>query len=245
MPAISYWLAKNLLVVEATMNIYGYMITKNEADRYLEDALYSMSQNTDGFVVFDDRSTDDTPKVVEKFRVPYKIAAGPSFSDHEAMFREQAWRFMEVHFKPRLGDWILTLDADETLRTSVPLKEICRRAERESQDALWMHVHELWGPNAIRIDGAWGTIRALRLAAYKPNGRFEKKQNKMGGGSLPDYTKNVGATNRAEILHSGYLKAEDRKAKYERYSQTQGRHVRRHIDSILTEPMLAEMPRMV
>ncbi len=225
------------------MNVFGYMVTKNEADRYLVDALYSMSQNTDGFVVFDDRSTDQTLELVERFHAPYKINGGPSFIDHEALFREQAWRFMEKTFDPREGDWILTLDADETLRTSLPLKDICRKADRDHQNALWMHVHELWEPGLIRIDGAWGTIRAQRLTAWRANGMFRK--DKGGGGSLPDNPKIAGHTDRAEILHTGYLRPEDRQAKFERYSQNKGRHAKRHIDSILTTPMLTDLPRMV
>ena len=225
------------------MNIFSYIVTKNEAGRYLEDTLSSLREQVDGICVFDDRSDDNTVEILKNLRIPHMINSwGRPFLDDESAFRERAWRFMEDLFEPLPGDWILTLDADEALREKRSLQEVCVQAHVTGQDALWMHVHELWSPTEIRTDGYWGTIRALRLAAWKANGKFAPK--KMGGGSLPDYIQNAGETSDLDILHYGYVRQEDREAKHARYSGTSG-HSSRHISSILQSPTLAQLPPIV
>ncbi len=224
--------------------IYAYMITRNEASRYLQETISSLQEQTDGVCVYDDQSDDETPTILQKLRIPYLIRSprDPSFLEDESWFRARAWRFMEAICDPHPGDWILTLDADEILRTSGSLYSLCEGAVSAGEDALWMHVHELWAPAQIRTDGFWATIRALRLAAWKPNGEFAQKR--MGGGSLPDYVTNAGTTTQADILHYGYVKAEDRQQKYDRYSNTTGHSVK-HIQSILQPPTLVKLPPMV
>lgn len=224
--------------------IYAYMITRNEAGRYLEETVSSLQEQVDGVCVYDDRSDDATTDILTKLRVPHLIR-GPqtvSFLEDESLFREHAWKMMESVFNPHPGDWILTLDADEILRSSGPLTALCEQAERDGHDALWMHVHELYTPSQIRTDGYWGTIRALRFALWHPNGKFAPKA--MGGGSLPDYIRNPGETTKADILHYGYIRPEDRQEKFDRYSKTVG-HSRSHINSILTTAKVAKLPPLV
>ncbi len=225
-------------------HLYAYMITKDEAGRYLEETISALQELTDCVTVYDDRSEDETTSILEKYHIPYIIRApnAPSFMKDESQFRWRAWKFMAAICDPRPGDWILTLDADEILRTSGPLIDLCAQAETFGLDALWLHVNELWSPSQIRTDGFWATIRALRLAAWKPNGDF--RSTKMGGGSLPDYVKNAGETAKADILHYGYMRPEDRQAKYDRYSQKTG-HSLQHIKSILQPPTLAKVPPLV
>lgn len=225
------------------MNVYSYVITKNEADRYLAETITSLRCQVDGVCVFDDQSSDRTTDVLRGLGIQYMISADRTFGEGEAAFREDAWRYMERLFSPGLGDWILTLDADEALRLRKPLKDIIRLAERDNHDSLVLPVREIWEEGKMRIDGFWGTVSACRMALWRPNGVFKPEQ--MGGGSLPSYVSNKGHTSDAEILHYGYMKPEDRIAKYNRYSASPGRHNPRHIKSILAHPMLADLPNMV
>lgn len=226
------------------MKIYSYVVTKNEADRYLKDCLTSLKEQVDGVCVYDDQSDDDTVDVLRDLNIPHVIRSNiaPSFMEDESVFRQQAWNLMEALFSPKYGDWILTLDADEFLRINGSLHGICDEATELTYDALWMHVHEMWGPDQIRIDGYWPTIEALRLVSYRPNGKFLPR--KQGGGSIPSYPANVFRTNLADILHYGYFNPDDRMPKYQRYSDTVG-HSSQHINSIIEQPMLAQLPDLI
>lgn len=225
------------------MKIFSYMIVKNEADRYLERSLTSLQSQVDGLFVLDDGSADGTAEILDHMKIPYRFNNRESFLEDESKCRQNAWLCMEKELLPRLGDWILTLDADEILRSRRPLKEIVRLSERDNHDGLILPVREMWQEDQMRIDGFWGTVTALRLAQWRPNGTFKAEQ--MGGGSLPTYVSNRGFTSDAEILHYGYTKVEDRTTKHDRYKSKPGRHNKKHIDSILSQPMLAELPNMV
>lgn len=229
------------------MRILSYLITKNEADRYLEQTVANLREHVDGLFVYDDRSTDHTPDILKDLGCEFMIrgTTESSFLEDESDFRHQAWDYMIKFLDPRHGDWILTLDADEMLRTSTPLKMICADAAQQDLGGLWMHVHEMWSPTEIRVDGYWPTIRAARLIEYMAQSAFRTfETHRFGGGSLPVFTGPVGTTTEAEILHYGYATQADREAKYQRYTGRAG-HNRTHIDSILKTPMLALLPPLV
>lgn len=224
------------------MNVYAYMVTYNESDRYLRAAQNSLCDTVDGLFVYDDRSTDGTQELLSRMRVPHIVRpeSAPSFQDDESAFRQDAWRRMEAEFSPRPGDWIFTLDADERLRTRTHLRVKAMEAKKNGFDGLWMRVHEMWAENQVRTDGFWGDIKALRFCEYKPDGYFTKKP--MGGGSLPNYLTNEGWTSEADILHYGYFNPDERQPKMERYltNPTHG-HNPRHIRSIILPPTLADL----
>lgn len=234
------------------MSIFSYMVIKNEMDRYLRLAVKELMRHVDGLVIYDDRSDDLTTENMREIcglgNVTFMIRDWLSFSflENEAEFRQDAWTLMEKAFRPRQDDWILTLDADEFLRSSLPLRQICSETSPEVQ-ALRCRVHEMWGTgddDQIRVDGFWPTIEATRLCRYDPGARFrtvdsEGRRLPMGRGSLPE----VGRTDkdsRFDILHYGYASAEDREIKYRRYSARQG-HTPRHVRSIIEPPILAPL----
>lgn len=217
-------------------NVYAYMVTKNEADRYLLAALHSLFDAVDGIFVYDDRSTDGTVDLLNELQVPYNVRSPLSvgFQEDESKFRQDAWYFMEREFHPVPGDWIFSLDADEQLRTRTHLREV---ATTEC-DGLWMKIHEMWAPDQVRVDGYWGGITGMRFCEYKPGGFFVKKR--MGGGSVPDYVSNASWTSRADILHYGYFNPDERQPKMERYLTNRSNgHNPTHIRSIILPPTLA------
>src|SRR5690349_11741431 len=99
------------------MHVWAYMVVKDEGDRFFREAIDSLRDQVDGLFVYDDQSTDDTVDILRELKVPHIVRASnaPSFLENESLFREQAWQRMESMFSPRLGDWIMTLDADEQL----------------------------------------------------------------------------------------------------------------------------------
>ncbi len=80
------------------------MIVKNEAD-VLADCLSSVRGFVDEMIVLDTGSTDDTPRIAEKFGA--KVIQFPWNNDFAAARNES--------IRHATGDWILVLDADETL----------------------------------------------------------------------------------------------------------------------------------
>lgn len=233
------------------MDMYGYMVTYNEGDRYLREAIESLKGQVAGLFVYDDQSTDNTVDILQELKLPHLVrpAGRPSFLEHEGVFRQDAWSRMTSMFSPKSGDWIITLDADEQLRSCCPLRDVAATAQDQGENGTWMQVREMWAKDQMRVDGFWGGIKALRLCAFKPDGLFKTfRQNgdpiRMGGGSLPDYVDRPGKTTLADILHYGYYDPEGRPAKMKRYSAVPG-HNPRHIRSIMQPPMLAPLPKMV
>lgn len=247
------------------MRIFSYMVTHNEASRYLRGTIDAVMAWADGLFVYDDRSTDETVGVVlDHGGVDFQVRPRrePSFMEDESAFRENAWRCMEEALKPEEGDWILTLDADEKLlyESRDDLLDACDLAEKTGYDSIRCRVHECWGVDGgptndhfwdsmrtgvlysnmpVRMDGYWGHITAVRACQYKPGGSF--KTAAMGGGSVPDYVQRICPDIVAfEIAHLGYLRQADREKKYARYKDRPG-HNKTHIESILARPKLAKL----
>ena len=114
------------------MNIYGFMIVKDEAD-IVAQTLESL-QKYGGFTkifVFDNGSTDGTLQVVQRF-ANGNIEVNPlhnAFSDnlkYENVYRHQSL------FKN--GDWFAILDADELYQE--PLAPLIQIAEREQANYI-------------------------------------------------------------------------------------------------------------
>jgi hypothetical protein len=87
------------------MNLYGYLVGKNEQDRYLQECLEEFSEYVDGLFVYDDRSEDQEMLQqicdgIEKVTLRVRPEEAVSFMENEALFREQAWDYMQATFKP-------------------------------------------------------------------------------------------------------------------------------------------------
>lgn len=231
--------------------ILGHMVVRNELDRYLDHTVRWLQQITDEMHVHDDRSTDGTFERLGDLKVTAtrRSPDEPSFMDHEARFRGAAWQAMRERLAPAVGDWILCMDADELLLGDYPgdarqaLQDEIAAAEEDDTDAIAFEVAEAFRFEGdipmLRVDGYWGSIMACRLVRWRqrPEGLFALTQ--LGGGSVPsNWRAPDGTSPNLTILHLGYVRAEDRVAKYERYKAASG-HNPRHIESILGQPLLA------
>lgn len=226
------------------MRIITTMVVKNEADRYLGACLVWAKTFSDEIAVYDDQSTDDTVDVCINLGALTAVRPNdvPSFLEHEGRFREEAWRWMESATEPQVGDWILSLDADELLvdqRGELRgIQDDIQAAASFNADVIAYNIPEIFagagGTLYRRVDGYWGSITGARLAAWRPGAKFADRQ--MASGSLP-----VGGpqflSSDANILHLGYLDAQDRRAKHDRYIALPG-HSSEHVESILAPGML-------
>lgn len=234
------------------MRIHGIMVTKNEADRYLEPCLEWASQFLDTIFIYDDRSTDSTRLIAEAYgAVLYQREEElPSFLEHEGQFRYNAWLKFQELVDPHILDWCFSFDADEFMVSKdhkdirLSLETAIKSAELQNKVSVLLDFPEIFkienGDLFYRTDGLWGTIKGTRLFKYKPGGTFTNKA--MGCGSEPTYVSygTISVDNQGlNVLHLGYAKEEDQQIKYNRYSSLMDHgHNDKHIQSILTPSTL-------
>lgn len=225
--------------------LYGLMVIRNEADRYLAASCAHLRAVADRVFVFDDQSSDDSRDVAIDAGAVVHIrpSSVPSFAESERACRQAAWRAIEHLVEP--GDWVVSIDADEFVvsRNGASPRDVILaaigQADDESCDTVEFPVAEVFGMLGnrplVRTDGEWGRIRARRLMRWKPGLSFPE------GRVTPSIPTSHGATLRVgepSILHAGYLRVGDRFEKHARYSTPADHHSRAHINSILTESIL-------
>lgn len=219
------------------------MIVRNEVDRHLERAL-SCTQEIRGFTdsvlrVTDDASTDSTIDVCQQYDAEVQWTPEPLFWQHEGQARQRAYDYATQNAQE--GDWVLSLDADETVSNVHLLPVIIERAEKGGHGAVGLPLLEFWTETEYRTDGYWIGTRTPRLYRWQPDGKINDRQ--MGCGSEPTYVQRVSHLYQddVELLHWGYLREADRVRKHAAYSERLGGHGHNnmHVQSIITVPTLA------
>lgn len=224
--------------------IFAVMCVRNEAERYFQSSLAWNAGCWDKLFVFDDQSSDRTPRLASRFgSVMIRADDEPSFLDHEAKFRAVAWAHFEEAMLPTEEDWILALDADEFLLAAAgkrSLHEVADRAQAHGSDSVAFHVPEAWATTdqvQVRMDGFWNGNWNPRFCSWKPNSAFNDRP--MGCGSTPSYAWiQPYRTHDVELLHVGYLDPTERWERYERYSDHPEGHNPQHIQSIVQQATL-------
>lgn len=212
------------------------MITKDEADRYLKQVIEHTWNFADEIVITDDHSTDNTVEIAESLGCKVHEADDDiSFILDESELREQSLRTMEQYVEPNA--WVLSLDADEILWGYTNLKELM---DQKIFDVLGITFFHTWkSPHLVRVDKAWTPNISSRLYRYYPGGEYVKR--KLACGAEPSYVREL--VRQGKIMwhtplvmeHLGYLRDQDKIAKYKRYKELDGGayHNGSHIDSIL------------
>lgn len=225
------------------MRIFALTVGRDEADRYLEQVLSWTRAFVDGHLYYDDRSTDASIEIADRcgcFTIQ-RDEADPSFMESESAFRQAAWECLDTVFSPTPDDWVLSIDADEFLMANDDVRPALERAiglaGRAGSRALNVAINEVFGWDEddrplVRVDGFWGQISGVRLVQWPKDLTF--KPVELGGGSVPRHALEHSVnTSDVGILHLGYADAQDREAKFARYSQHGGTHNPVHIGSIL------------
>ena len=217
--------------------IYAQMIGRNESDRFLEEVLFRLSTQVDKIIFTDDCSTDATlemaSKYAEVFQTPRQL-----FNEHEGQLRALAWGNLEKFAK--VGDWIITIDCDEMLYHVDDL-EIRSVLDSSEFDVVNVRFYHMWNDTQYRVDKLWAPNNSSRIFRYKDNGAFLNR--KLACGAEPSYvsewirSRNFWIHSGLIMKHLGYVKDEDKKMKFERYSHLDGGefHNINHINSIIDE----------
>lgn len=232
------------LLLGGKMKLIAQMVAKNEADRFLPEVLEHLRSIADVIVFTDDCSEDNTLEVAKSYGCETFSSSWEAshFNVNEGEQRSKAWHNLEQF--ATWGDWILAIDADEKLfTTTTPLQSLLNQ---ENIDVLGISFFHMWDPINYRIDKAWKPSLSSRLFRYYPHGHFSDR--KLACGSEPTYVQDLIRMGRAQwdsglkMQHLGYVKDEDKRAKYDRYMQLDGGdfHSRTHIESIMDpSPKLA------
>lgn len=218
--------------------IYAQMVGRNESSRFLEEVLQRISNQVDKIIFTDDCSTDDTPNIAAKYAEVFSTPE-PLFATHEGRLRANAWGNLEKFASP--GDWVIAIDCDEMLFdinniNSLDIKSVLSKSEF---DVVNVRFYHMWSETHYRVDKLWTPNNSSRIFRYKENAGFLNKA--LACGSEPTYVsqwignKNYWLHSGLIMKHLGYTYDEDKKSKYERYSNLDGGkfHQIDHINSII------------
>jgi hypothetical protein len=228
----------------ASPRVVAHLVVRDEMHRWLGPCLERLVRQFDTVTVFDDGSTDGSAEYARAVGcvVGHRPDHVPAFLEHEAACREYAWSWMIDAVELDPDDIVVALDADEiisgdrhTIRSIVSLSSACRFVcaidEIFSVDAA--------GTPLRRVDGQWGRINGVRIARVGRQREF--RSQRLGCGSVPAATGEWATTALIVIRHLGYLRPEDRRAKFDRYIGRR-EHRQQHVRSILTSPRLEPVP---
>lgn len=252
----------------AVGGLYGLMVVKNEADRYLQACLEWNLKFLDDIFIVDDGSDDETLELCLNYtdNVVRRPDAIPPFMVHEGKNRQWGWESMAAMFELTDRDWILAIDSDEFVVTNDKNRDVREaidlvRSGIVSNDSWCGRIHR---PEAfkqddtglyVRTDHYWKNDYQFRLARYRNPGTSTGPRTMafsnlpMGGGSVPiwyqsldtDRKRSVKVGSEFELLHVGYMAKEDRIEKHARYTgHPQSGHNKTHIASIITTPRLEQ-----
>lgn len=222
--------------------VIGMMRVKNEA-RWIERSIASILAVCDRVMVMDDHSDDGTPFLCAS--LPGVDVFDSPFADLNET-RDKNWLLSRAP----AADWILCIDGDEMLAPAgVPL---LRAAMQGPARSISMRIPYLWDDEQhIRTDGVYGEFR--RHSAFRP-GPYAYTSTTAGGfhcGNVPRKTMDHAVTIPAQLLHFGYLHAQDRARKYSWYNaQDPGNYIEdqyRHVAAGLSTPheqLVATQKRM-
>jgi hypothetical protein len=239
------------------VRLFALIVTKDEANRYLDAVVRWTHGFVDTVAVFDDRSWDDTREIANKAGalVGMREEGQISFAENESAFRQAAWEFLGNHCQPAQDDWVVCIDADEFLLTITVEDErkallgAIWAAEEESCSVIDMPVAEVFEMTGrrplIRTDGQWGQIRAPRIARWQPTPTF--RDQKLAGGSLPQIAGPPLRIGDPLLLHAGYRRRADRIEKQNRYSRKGhgAAHVRSITETGIYTPWSHPLPAVI
>lgn len=215
--------------------IYAQVIGRNESSRFLEDVLQRLSTQVDKIIFTDDCSDDNTAEVAAKYAEVFQTPE-PLFTTHEAKLRAFAWGNMEKFAKK--GDWIVAIDCDEKLYHTNDI-DIQKVLLSSPYDVVNVRFYHMWNESQYRVDKLWTPNNSSRIFRFIEGGGFINK--KLACGSEPTYVsdwirqKNFWIDSGLVMQHLGYIRDEDKLAKYKRYSEIDGGqfHNLSHINSII------------
>lgn len=197
--------------------LIAMMPVKNEADRYLEEVLTELETYADVICAVNDGSDDDSAKVLLSHPKVELLSLDRSLFHEEYKLRQILWN-MAINNKP---DWIIGIDADEVFELRFK-DEVVGLMTTEGVDAWYFRVYDFWDSrDEYREDNLWrGHLGHHKLMVrYKPELTYSFRPWDQHVGRFPDSSaeQHMGGVSELRLKHLGWLRLEDRLAKYIRY----------------------------
>lgn len=195
------------------------MRVKNEA-RFIAESLASVAPLCARTVVFDDRSADDTVAIARSAGPQVEVIESPFDGLDEARDKN----FVLSHLRRLDPDWVLWIDGDEVLERRGPdaLRALVSRAGAAS--VFTLRIAYLWDTvDRVRIDGIFGRFRRaslFRLRGQPARAQFRPTRGvNLHCGNVPAGLRGGVRHAAVRLKHYGYLSPEERRRKYEWYTQ--------------------------
>lgn len=219
------------------------MLVKNEANRYLKEALDDISVYSDGIVILDNGSTDDTISICKSYSKLLNLEVdNTDFKIDELHLRR---KLVEMCFAQN-PDWILILDADEVMENKFKT-ELPKMMLNEENNWYSFSHHHFWGDKIhYRVDKLWEPHnKAICMFRYDKNINYYWSNKSFACGRIPHSMLGTkGEYTWIRIKHYGYANPKDIKRKYEWYKEQDPNgqwHQKEHLESIKdTEVSLME-----
>jgi len=213
------------------------MIVRNEADRYLNRCLQSLTELADEIIILDDASSDNTREICRGFhQVKLYCRENSLFLQDEALLRWELWE----HTAASNPQWILAIDADEFLEKKA-VRELPYLLKQNYFSALGFRLFDCWaGEEYYRMDGLWNPwLRgySIYIVRYSPLLSADWPSLKFHCGRLPQaYRKLPSLETDLRIKHLGWSNPAEIKTKYQRAVEQDPAYLymsREHYESIL------------
>ncbi|MFF2484280.1 glycosyltransferase [Paenibacillus sp. NPDC058071] len=194
------------------------MIVRNEAGRYLREALQRHRRYIDDAVIIDDGSTDHTVELIAETLqgIPLKLVRNetPRFSNEVAL-RKQQWE-ETLMVRP---EWILNLDADEWFEDRFE-KELDGLLSQPDVNVYCFRLYDFWSRTAYREDSYWRAHESYRpfLLKYQPGFAYTWRETAQHCGRFPQNIYELPhRLSNLRLKHLGWADSADRQEKWERY----------------------------
>jgi glycosyltransferase involved in cell wall biosynthesis len=186
--------------------------------RFLPGLFESLAGQVDGVVALDDGSADESRSIVESQPLLVELISASAGSREELNDGKFHRSLIEAAWNHDT-DWLLGIDADERLELDFRIRAEAEidRAEAAGQPALWVRFCELWdSPDRFRVDGVWGEKRKACLFRSDTGHVFHERRLHSIWAPWPPPSGEYPVAD-LRIYHLRMIRAEDRRARMERY----------------------------
>jgi len=200
--------------------IYGMMIVRNEAERYLDKVLQQMVQICDKVIILDDNSNDNTVEVCESYGCEVYQTDKRIWDKNESILRQQLWDL--VTNQAEEGDWILCLDADEYFNSKhLPFIDYLFNTVSNEVDGIGFKLYDMWNNREYRDDEYWQAHKHYWCMAirYTTQVKYQWNNKALHGGRFPFNASQRMLPTEIPILHMGWATEHSRSLKYNRYKR--------------------------
>ena len=152
-------------------------LTRNECF-LLKEQLPIWSKYADGFVFFNDDSTDDTLEFLEQNKEKYNILSIITRKDDitgtlkmESDVRQEL--FDEAY---KYSNKIICMDSDEYLESDLTKEQLEQILDQEQDCKFYLEWVQYTSKDTIRVDGGWKQNFTDRIAKYKERAVYPVRQ---------------------------------------------------------------------